>query len=211
MSPSRFKKFKVCLKKFNQGSIVLNLGRLALDADGSFSEFMNMLEVNMGVSYEGLLCRNHNLQGIYSDKSPIHWRHGAISRLEPKEKIDTFLKGEYSHLRLIVVGFEAASKILDISENEKAEVVQHITDIINRWNAMSSFRVVLSNYFEPQVINQIYERDSSDLKKYGVKSYFESSEFMAQDYFKEGLLYLRCEDRLAIDKEIGSNFIIDVY
>ncbi len=211
MNPSRFKKFKMCLKKFNQGSIVLNLGRLALDADGSFSEFMNLLEANMGVSYEGLLCRNHNLQGIYSDKSPIHWRHGAISRLEQREKIDTFLKGEYSHLRLIVVGFEAAYKILGMSEKEKLEVVQLVTDIINRWNAMSSFRIVLSNYFEPKVIDEMFERDSADLKKYGVKSYFESSEFMAQDYFKEGLLYLRCNDRLSIDNEIESNFIVDVY
>ncbi len=76
---------------------------------------------------------------------------------------------------------------------------------------MSSFRIVLSNYFEPKVIDEMFERDSADLKKYGVKSYFESSEFMAQDYFKEGLLYLRCNDRLSIDNEIESNFIVDVY
>ncbi len=211
MNSNRYKRFKDCLKRFNQGSIILNLGRLALDANGDCEEFMNLLEVYMRISYEGLLCRNHNLQGIYSDKSPIHWRHGAITRLDAKEKIDTFLKGEYSYMKLVVVGFEAASKILNMSEKEKNEIVQIIMNIISRWNNESSFKVVLSNYFEPEVIGSMYDYDSLDLKKYDIKSYFESSDFMLQDYFKEGLLYSRCNDRLSIDGEVANNFIVDVY
>lgn len=185
MNPNRFLKFKKDLGRFNQGSMILNLAKIALDYPNE--NYLAALEANLSYCYEGFLCRNHNLQGVYSDKSPIHWMHGAIARLETNEKIDGYLKKDRSTLKLNVVGFEAATKILEGDENIKVEIGNLIVATIKKWNKENSFEVVLSNYCDEA--EKLFLDDELELKKFGVKSYFDSLEFMKSDYFEEGFLY----------------------
>ncbi len=201
MGKKKFDDFRKSCERFNQGSIILNLANLALKEVNEEEDFFINLEKNLGYCYEGLLCRNHNLQGIYSDKSPVHWRYGAISRLASMEKIDSYLRKEHSTLTLIVVGYEAAVKIL--GDDYKNRIRNIILNAIKEWNNDSSFEIVLSNYFEESVLKKMYEKDEKELKKYGVLSLLDSIEFMNEDYFKNGNLYLCTNDiTVFVDKEV---------
>lgn len=210
MSPKRFMEFRKELDRFNQGSIILNLARLALDSvQDEETDFMEILEQNLGYCYEGILCRNHNLQGIYSDKSPIHWRHGAIARLGQMEKIDSYLRKEYSTLSLVVVGFEAALKILG-DDKLKKMIRDKISETVKSWNKENSFEVVISNYFETDAIDEIYKKDESTLKKFGVLQILDSLDFMSENYFKNGTFVLctRDKDELVNDSILEKNIIV---
>lgn len=187
--------------KFNQGSIIINLANIALKSSGC-EEFLNQLDLNLSYCYEGLSCRNHNLQGTYSDKSPIHWRNGAIARLAKKEKIDSYLKSEFSFMNLVLIGFEAAVKILDADAKFKKTVSTSIMDRVNLWNESSSFRVCISNFYDKQIVDNIFKLDVQENKKYNIETYYDSYEFMKDDYFEFGNLYLLADDVLAVDKNL---------
>ncbi len=194
MNEKRFNDFRKTCERFNQGSIILNLANLALLAKKDDDEdFLSLLEENLGYCYEGFLCRNHNLQGVYSDKSPLHWRHGAIARLDSMEKIDSYLRREYSTLTLVVAGFEACVKIL--GEEYKTKIRDLIVKTLKMWNNDNSFEIVLSNYFEEGVLEKMYLKDESELKKYGIASLLDTAEFMNNEYFKNGNLYLCIKDK----------------
>lgn len=209
MGEKKFSEFRKACEKFNQGSIILNLANLALYAKANEEKgFFDILEENLGYCYEGFLCRNHNLQGIYSDKSPVHWRYGSIARLGKMEKIDNYLRKEHSTLTLVIVGFEAAVKIL--GDDYKTGIRDKILEMIKNWNKENSFEIVLTNYYEEKTINKMYEKDESELKKYGVTSLLDSSDFMNNDYFKNGNLYLCTNDiNVLVDKDVlAKNWLI---
>lgn len=209
MSSARYKNFLKELTRFNQGSIILNLAALAHLSITDSREFIDVLRENLGYCYEALLCRNHNLQGIYSDKSPIHWKHGAIARLDHMERIDSFLKKEHSYMNLSILGFEAAINILD-DDSIKSSIVSEIQTTIEKWNKESTFEVILSNYYDVSVVHEIEKSDADVMKKYNIQSYFDSLEFMKKDYFKNGIIYFYTGENLDIqyDNLLKNNFII---
>lgn len=209
MSSKRYREFKKELEKFNQGSMVLNLGKLALDFSDK-DTFFEMLNETLGYCYEGFLCRNHNLQGVYSDKSPIHWRHGGIARLDVNERIDSYLKKDKSFMMLSCVGFEAASTVLALSQEEKRQVRDIIEDTVKRWNKENSFEVVVSNHCSDEEIRSLFKLSSQELKKYCVTSYEDSFAFMKDNYFKSGLICYKTSDGIDVldDAILSSNLII---
>lgn len=193
VTSDKYSEFTRDLKKFNQGSMIINMSKLALSSS-NISEFMELLDRNLSYCYEGFLCRNHNLQGVYSNKSPIHWIYGGITRLDKMERIDTYLKKDHSFMALVVIGFEAASKILNMDSEAKKTIVEMIHDTLKRWNKESTFEIVLSNYFDQDVIDEMYRVDSMDVKKYGIENYFDTLDFINGAYFKTGNIYYRTED-----------------
>lgn len=210
MSKKRFESFRKEIDKVNQGSMILNLAHLALDAkEDETVNFLTLLDETLGYCYEGLLCRNHNLQGVYSDKSPIHWRYGAVARLASMERIDAYLKKDYSYMTLVVLGFEDALKILGDADLKKS-TRDKIVDTIKNWNKENTFNVVLSNYFDIKAIDEIYRKDEDKLKRYGITELCDSAEFMKTDYFKDGFMYVSTtKDEDLTDKELlNKNFII---
>lgn len=91
---------------FNQGIVSINLPQIAIIADGDETKFWNLLEERLELCKEALMCRHYALLGTISDISPIHWQHGAISRLSSGDKIDDFLKENNSTLSLGYIGLE---------------------------------------------------------------------------------------------------------
>lgn len=204
MGEEKFLEFSKNIAKFNQGSIIINLLQIALNVQRDKLNFLEELEKTLGYCYEGMLCRNHNLQGVYSDKSPIHWRYGAVTKLEKGVKIDSLLKKEHSYLNLVVVGFEAALKIL--GEDIKKDIVASIEGCVKTWNQCSSFEVRLSNYYNPCIISKLIASNEG----VQINNVFDSYEFMNDNYFKKGFFYLvDMEKDKDINDLIGENkFII---
>lgn len=205
MNSKRFDKFEKEICLFNQGSIVLNLVRLALDCEDK-SQFISLLDETLSIAFEGFSCRNHNLQGIYSDKSPIHWRHGAIARLDSGERIDQYLKKGHSLMTLAVIGYESAMRILgDEDGSIKKKTKEVICEYIKTWNKECSYEIALSNYYDEQVVAKIKQYDAEDIERYGNLDYYDSLEFMETDYFKEGTIYSFLDDESFVNEELAEN------
>lgn len=204
LSEKRYDTYVKEIERFNQGSVAINLARIALESSENEADFFEMVITNLSYCYEALLCRNHNLQGIYSGKSPIHWQHGAIARLDSSMRIDNYLKRDHSIMKLAICGFEAATKILNLEKDYKKKIRDDIIDTVKTWNRENSFEVVITN--------DIVKFDGEDIsfyKKFGIQTFCDSLDFMSQDYFKTGFLYVYCEDCkcLTID-DFSDNLII---
>ena len=98
--------------RFNQGVVSINLPQIAIIADKDEDKFWSLLDERLELCFEALMCRHYALLGTTSDVSPIHWRYGAITRMEPGEKIDKLLKGGYSTISLGYIGIYETTKLM---------------------------------------------------------------------------------------------------
>ena len=98
--------------RFNQGVVTINLPQIAIVADGDEDKFWEELDERLKLCYEALMCKHYALLGTTSDVSPIHFKHGAISRKPSGEKIDDLLKGGYSTLSLGYIGIYETTKLM---------------------------------------------------------------------------------------------------
>ena len=98
--------------RFNQGVVSINLPQIGIIADGDEEKFWKLLDERLEICKEALMCRHYSLLGTLSNTSPIHWRYGAIARMEPGEKIDELLKGGYSTLSLGYIGIYETTKLM---------------------------------------------------------------------------------------------------
>ena len=126
--------------RFNQGVVSINLPQVALVADGDEGKFWTELEQRLELCKEALMCRHYSLLGTISDVSPIHWRHGAIARLNKGETIDHLLKGGYSTLSLGYIGIYETTKLMkDVSHTTKEghefaiKLMKKLRDTTKRW------------------------------------------------------------------------------
>ena len=126
--------------RFNQGVVSINLPQVALVSNSDENKFWAILEERLEFCKEALMCRHYSLLGTISDVSPIHWKYGAIARLQPGEKIDKLLKGGYSTLSLGYVGiYETTNLIKGVSHTTKEgqefalKLLKYLKDAINRW------------------------------------------------------------------------------
>jgi ribonucleoside-triphosphate reductase len=98
--------------RFNQGVVSLNLPQIAILAKGDEKKFWSLLDERLKLCFEALMCRHEALLGTISDISPIHWQHGAISRLKKGETIDKLLYGGYSSISLGYIGIYETTKLM---------------------------------------------------------------------------------------------------
>ena len=98
--------------RFNQGVVSINLPQIGILSRDNEEEFWKLLDERLELCFEALMCRHYALLGTTSDISPIHWKYGAIARMEAGEKIDKYLKGGYSTLSLGYIGIYEATKLV---------------------------------------------------------------------------------------------------
>ena len=126
--------------RFNQGIVSINLPQVAIVAEGDEKIFWDLLDERLEICKEALMCRHYALVGTLSDISPIHWKYGAIARLEKGEKIDKLLYGGYSTISLGYVGIIEAARMMkgeSLTAKEKHEfcinVIQHMKNKVLKW------------------------------------------------------------------------------
>ena len=128
--------------RFNQGVVSINLPQIAIIADGDEEKFWKLLDERLELCYEALMCRHYALLGTLSNTSPIHWRYGAIARMQPGEKIDKLLKDGYSTISLGYIGIYEMTKLMKgVSHTEPEghdfaiKVMKHLRDTTDAWKA----------------------------------------------------------------------------
>lgn len=122
--------------RFNQGVVSINLPYVALLAEKNIEKFWKVLDEKLEICHRALRCRHERLLGTLSDTSPIHWQHGAIARLQPHEKIDKLLFGNYSTISLGYVGlWECVYALCGKKLNEEGgeELGLKIMDVLNSY------------------------------------------------------------------------------
>ncbi len=126
--------------RFNQGVVSINLPQIGIIAGHDEEKFWKLLDERLELCKEALMCRHYALLGTSADVSPIHWRYGAIARLEKGEKIDKLLKGGYSSISLGYIGiYEMTKAVKGVSHTTPEgrefglKVMQHLKDTVLRW------------------------------------------------------------------------------
>ena len=126
--------------RFNQGVVSINLPQVAIVAEGDEEKFWKLLDERLELCKEALMCRHYALVGTSADISPIHWRYGAIARLEQGEKIDKLLYGGYSTISLGYIGIYEMTKLMKGVPHTAPEghdfaikVMQYLKDKTLKW------------------------------------------------------------------------------
>jgi len=126
--------------RFNQGVVSINLPQIGIIADGDEDKFWSLLEERLELCKEALMCRHYSLLGTLSNTSPIHWRYGAITRMEAGEKIDKLLKGGFSTISLGYIGiYETTKLVKGVSHTDPnghdfaIKLMKYLKDTTLRW------------------------------------------------------------------------------
>ena len=128
--------------RFNQGVVTVNLVDIALSAEGDMDRFRRIFDERMELCHRALRCRHERLLGTRSDAAPILWQYGALTRLNPGEKIDEYLYGGYSTLSLGYAGLwecvmALSGKKLTEPEGEALglEIMRMLNSYTAKWKA----------------------------------------------------------------------------
>lgn len=118
--------------RFNQGVVSLNLPQIGILSGPSEEKYMEILEERLALAYKALMARHNRLMGTPSDISPIHWQYGAIARLKKGEKIDEYLKNNYSTISLGYIGLYEATKLVTGKSHTSDEGLKFALKVMNK-------------------------------------------------------------------------------
>ena len=120
--------------RFNMGACSINLPQIGILSGGSEEKFFEILEKRLDLVKRVGLLRYEHLKKVTSDSSPIHWQHGAISRLGKHESIAPLLLNGYSTVSLGYIGiYEASVLVKGVSHTDKKgyDFAMRIMDTLN--------------------------------------------------------------------------------
>lgn len=157
--------------RFNQGVVSINLPQIGILNQGDEEGFFNMLEKRLELVKKTLMIRHNLLKSVTSDSSPIHWRHGAIARLEKGESIAKFLTGGYSTISLGYIGIYEASVMVTGESHTKPngqrfalKLMKKLKDTVDRWKAETNIGFALYGTPAESLTHRFCEIDR---RKYG--------------------------------------------
>lgn len=120
--------------RFNMGACSINLPQIGILSGGNEEKFFEILEKRLDLVKRVGLLRYEHLKKVTSDSSPIHWQHGAISRLGKHESIAPLLLNGYSTVSLGYIGiYEASILVKGVSHTDKKgyDFAMRIMDTMN--------------------------------------------------------------------------------
>ena len=171
---------------FNQGIVSLNLPQIAIIADNNEEKFWGLLEERLDLCYEALMCRHYSLVGIQNDISPLHWKYGAIARMEDGKKIDELLYGKNSTLGLGYLGIYEMTKLLknvNVLDSEGIEfatrVIKHLKDTVKNWTNKTNIQFILYGINSKEVLKRFAKIDK---EKYGTIENITDKEYYTNSY-----------------------------
>ena len=158
--------------RFNQGVVSINLPQIGIIAGEDEDKFWKLLDERLEICKEALMCRHYALLGTKAETSPIHWRYGAIARLNPGETIDKLLKDGYSTLSLGYIGIYELTKLVKGVSHTTEEgrefalrVMKHLGDATKKWKEETGLGFSL--YGTPAE-SLCYRFARIDKEKYGI-------------------------------------------
>lgn len=128
----------------NLGVVSLNLPDVALSARGDLEDFWKILEERLDLCKRMILFRIELLKGTDPSVSPIHWKHGALARLEDGQTIDeVFHKFTCSlgYVGLYECIWALIQKSLTTTEGQELglQIMQKLTDSCKKWKEETGY------------------------------------------------------------------------
>ena len=157
--------------RFNQGVVTINLPQIGIEADKDMDKFWSLLNERLALCYKALLLRHQLLEGVLTDTSPLHWQHGAISRLPQGEKIDALLHNGYSTLSLGYIGiYETVQAMLGVSHTDPKgtefalKIMKYLKNTTAQWKETTGLGFALYGTPAESLCNTFAKHDR---EKYG--------------------------------------------
>ena len=197
MNEKVFKKYTNNIKKFNQGSICISLPKIAIESKNTNTDFWQLLDEKLDCCYEGLICKNHNLCGVFAGKSPIHWSYGAISKLNKEEKIDELLKKDHSKLTLSLIGMDALDKITNSSISIEL-LLEKISKKLELWNSQNNFEIILNNFYSIEIQDYFFKKELDLFKKEKIENLVDKNVDLVNNFYS-GFYYIYLDDITNLD------------
>lgn len=195
--------------RFSQGIVSINLPQIAIIADGDENKFWKLLDERLELCFEALMCRHYALVGIRSSISPLHWEHGALSRMEKEERIDKMLLNNYSIITLGYMGiYETTKLIKNVSQAEKEgrefalKTIKHLKNAVEKWKKETNIAFVLSAVNSKEVLTRFL---SIDREKYGIIKDVTDKTCYTGAYYLSQNEELETYERLSIESEFQNN------
>lgn len=171
--------------RFNKGVVTINLPYVALESKKDLNKFWKIFDERLELCHRALLIRYERLVDVKSDVAPILWQHGAIARLKPGEKINRFLRGDYSTISLGYAGlwetvYYLTGKTLIDEEGQKLGklIMQKMNEKCSEWDAQDY--IGFSVYGSPiesttYKFAKALKRDFGEIKGISDKNYVTNS------------------------------------
>ncbi len=195
--------------RFSQGIVSINLPQIAIIADGDENKFWKMLDERLELCFEALMCRHYALVGIRSNISPLHWEHGALSRMKKEERIDKMLLNNYSIITLGYMGiYETTKLIKGMSQAEKEgrefalKTIKHLKNTVEKWKKETNIAFVLSAVNSKEVLTRFL---SIDREKYGIIKDVTDKTCYTGAYYLSQNEELETYERLSMESEFQNN------
>ncbi len=149
----------------HQGTVTLNLPHIAILSEKEEEKFFAILKEKLDLCYEALMCKHYALLGTPAFVSPIHFRYGALARLEKEEKIDQLLKGRTSALSLGYIGLNEMTEFMEKGSDFTFQVLSFLREACKRFEEESGIKFLLSAMEDPILSSNFL---TIDKEKYGI-------------------------------------------
>lgn len=179
----------------NLGVVTLNLPRVALDAQGSKTRFMEILEERMALVRDALLSRVHRFDGVRASIAPILYTEGACGiKLKPDDLITKVFDNKRSSVSIGYIGLHEVSEIINfhdephvfeskIKQDFLVGVLARMKEIADAWS--KQYNLAFSLYGTPSE-SLCYRFNKIDSKIYDHailnKGYYTNSFHLSVDY-----------------------------
>lgn len=157
--------------RFNMGVVSLNLPQIAIVSGGDEDKFFEILDKRLDLCRKACLLRYDILKNVTSDSSPIHWRHGAIARLEEHEPIRPLLENGYATVTLGYIGLYEATYLVrhtphtdEHATDFALKVMRTMNEKLNAWKMEDGLGYAL--YGTPAE-SLCYRFAKKDLERFG--------------------------------------------
>ena len=193
--------------RFNSGVVTLNLVDVGLSADKDMDAFWNILDERLDLCYQALIMRHERLRGTSTDISPIHWKHGALARLQ-SNNFDELLFNGYSTLSLGYAGlYECVMSLIGESHTtEKGQklaldIMHYLRNTTDRWKKETNIGFAL--YGTP-LESTTYKLARCLKSRFGIIEGITDHDYVTNSYHVNVQEEISAEDKLIFESQFHS-------
>lgn len=193
--------------RFNQGVVTLNLVDVGLSADKDIDTFWSILDERLDLCYQALMLRHERLKGTPLTTSPIHWRHGALSRLTGDNFNDLLYNG-YSSISLGYAGlYECVMSLIGESHTTEQgqklalQIMNYLRNKCEEWKEKTN--IGFSLYGTP-LESTTYKLAKCLKKRFGIIPGITDHDYVTNSYHVNVREEISAEDKLAFESQFQS-------
>ena len=190
--------------RFNQGVCTLNLVDVGLSAEHDIDMFWSILDERLSLCFQALMVRHERLKDTSIGVSPIHWKHGAISRLKD-ENFNELLFGGYSSISLGYAGlYECVVALIGESHTSPdgqalaLEIMTYLRKTCDKWKKETNIGFAL--YGTP-LESTTYKLAKCLKKRFGIVPGVTDHDYVTNSYHVNVKEDISAEDKIKFESQ----------